>query len=126
MAYDQARTPQKKITLQKAISPATRKMLSITKQKGRNPRSRHVTIIAPDGRKGGLPTIREAAAFFGIHQRAMEARIRRSYETGGHPGWPVPGKAGGLYRCYFSDKGDPGNGKHRLDPNTPAPQQPSA
>jgi len=118
MSYPNPTTPPRTPVPSRPVSEATRKMLSAAKQRGRNPRSRHVTIIAPNGRVGGLRSILETAAFFGVHQRTMEARIRRSYDTKGHPGWEIPGKTDGLYRAYFTDKGDPGNGEHRLTSNS--------
>jgi hypothetical protein len=120
MSYNSKRPKPEKVRLGPTISDSTRQMLSSAKQRGRNPRSRHVTIVSPDGRVGGLPSILETAIFFKVHQRTMEARIRRSHEKGGHPGWTIPGRKG-LYRAYFSDKGDPGDGQHRLDPTAPAP-----
>jgi hypothetical protein len=120
MSYNDKRRYPTKVKPTSSISEATRQMLSAAKQRGRNPRSRHVTIVSPDGRVGGLPSILETAIYFKVHQRTMEARIRRSYGTSGHPGWEIPGKKG-LFRAYFSDKGDPGNGQHRLNPNTTPP-----
>lgn len=104
------------------VSDAIRRRMSSAKKRGLNPKARHVTILAPDGRLGGLNSIRDCAVFFGIASRTMEARIRRSYNQPAHKqtGWLIPGKEShGPYRAWFTDTGDP-KGEHTpLPPNSP-------
>lgn len=84
----------------------THPIRSLKKQGAANPKARHITILAADGRVGGLPTIADAATWFGVTPNAMEARLRRSHAAGGHPGWSAPGHDG-RHRAWFTDMGDP-------------------
>ena len=103
---------------QSLVSENTRKMMEAAKARGRRTRCRHITIQSPSGKLGGFKSIRDCATYFRIIPITMEARLRRSYENGGHPGWPIEGREEGLYRAWFTDKGDPGMGRQD-QPTTP-------